>query len=368
MSEIAILGAGNGGCTYAGYLSMKGHDVRLYEFPQFEENLSEIKKIGGVKLKGTIEGFGKVKLITTEISEAIKDIETIMVVVPAFAHRKMAEVCAPHLKEDQIVVLNPGSTFGALEFKSSLNEYGNNKDITIAETSSNMFGCRKFGPAEVNVMALKKVMPVAAIPANRIERIIKKLKIFFEQFYPAESIFETSLNNNNAVVHPVTSILNAGWIESSKGNFDFYWKGMSESVCRVMEEIDNERISVGSALDYKSVSMLQSLKDFYGFKGNTLHEVLTTSPVHGGPTIGTLASPKSLKYRYISEDVPFGLVPYSEVGKALEVETPYMDSLILLASKLNDTDYRTQGRTLVKMGLEGLKKEEIKKYIISGNK
>lgn len=368
MSEVAILGAGNGGCTYAGYLGMKGHSVRLFEFPQFAENLTEIGRIGGVHLKGTIDGFGKVKTITTEISEAIKEVDTIMVVVPAFAHRKMAQACAPYLKEGQIVVLNPGSTFGALEFKSSLYEFGNHRDVTIAETSSNMFGCRKLGPAEVNVMALKKIMPVATLPADRIHKEIQNLKTFFEQFYPAKSILETSLNNNNAVVHPVTSILNAGWIESTKGNFDFYWKGMSESVCRVMEEIDNERMAVGRALDFEPTSMLQSLKDFYGFKGETLHEVLTTSPVHGGPTIGILAAPNSLKYRYISEDVPFGLVPYSEVGKVLGVETPYIDALILIASKLNDTDYRTEGRTLAKMGLEGLDRETIKVFIKNGKK
>src|SRR5699024_10187567 len=93
MAEVAILGAGNGGFAFAGYLGLKGHKVRLFEVPQFGENLKEVKRAGGIEVTrttegfGGVEGFGKVDKATTDIEEAIDGVELILVVVPAYAHR-----------------------------------------------------------------------------------------------------------------------------------------------------------------------------------------------------------------------------------------------------------------------------------------
>lgn len=41
--KIAIIGGGNGALTMAGDLSIKGHEVRLYEDPQFFAKLGDIR-------------------------------------------------------------------------------------------------------------------------------------------------------------------------------------------------------------------------------------------------------------------------------------------------------------------------------------
>lgn len=364
MTEVAILGAGNGGFAFAGYLGLKGHKVRLFEMPQFGDNLTEVERAGGIEVIGTSEGFGKVDKVTTNIEEAIEGVELILVVVPAYAHRDIALACAPYVTEDQIVVLNPGSSFGVLEFSATLKEAGNHGEITIAETSSNIFGCRKVNDKKVNLLAVKNTMPVAAWPKKETENVAGKLKELFDEFEPASSILQTSLNNGNAIVHPAPAILNAGWIESSQGEFDFYWKGMSPSVCKVMESVDQERLSVGHALDYEPITLLESMHTYYEKVGETLHDFLSQSTVHGGPTVGTAASPTHLQHRYIAEDIPYGLVPYSELGQALGVETPYIDSLILLASRMNGIDYREEGRNLEKMGIQGKDPAAIKEMLL----
>src|SRR5690625_5188836 len=130
MAEVAIFGAGNGGFAFAGYLGVDGHKVRLFEIQQFGDNIKEVDRAGGIEVVGTVEGFGKVDKVTTDIKEAIAGVELILVVVPAYAHRDIALACAPYLTEGQIVVINPGSSFGVLEFAATLKEAGNDKDIT----------------------------------------------------------------------------------------------------------------------------------------------------------------------------------------------------------------------------------------------
>src|SRR5690625_4579363 len=200
MTEIAVLGAGNGGFAFAGYLGLQGHKVRLYETPQFGENLTEVKRLGGINVIGVAEGFGKVDLVTTDIEEAVSGVELILVVVPAYAHRDIALACAPYVKEGQVIVLNPGSSFGILEFKAALEEAGNYENITLAETSSNIFGCRKMDDETVNLLAVKNKMPVSSYPKEHVTDVVSQLKELFEEFEEAESVLETSLNNWNSVV------------------------------------------------------------------------------------------------------------------------------------------------------------------------
>ena len=59
VKKVAVLGAGNGGCAFAGHLVTKGFEVGLYEDPKFRKNIDEVKEKGGVELIETVEGFGK---------------------------------------------------------------------------------------------------------------------------------------------------------------------------------------------------------------------------------------------------------------------------------------------------------------------
>src|SRR3990167_10545953 len=95
-----------------------GYEVKLYN--RTEDKIKSVQYRGGIDLEGEVEGFGPVKAATSNIEEALKDTDVLMVVVPANAHRSIAETCAPFLKNGQIIVLNPGRTGGALEFRSVL--------------------------------------------------------------------------------------------------------------------------------------------------------------------------------------------------------------------------------------------------------
>jgi opine dehydrogenase len=88
--KIAIIGAGNGGQTFAGYLSMARYETSLYDIDV--EKMDALKKIGGIKLEGRLQGYGKIDCITTDIAEAVNGAEIIMVTTVANAHRAVARL------------------------------------------------------------------------------------------------------------------------------------------------------------------------------------------------------------------------------------------------------------------------------------
>jgi len=363
IKKITILGAGNGGCTFAAHLGLKGFAVTLYENPQFESNILPIRKRGGIELTGAIQGFGPIKATTIHIAEAVKDADVVMVVVPAFAQLPVIEEAIPFLEDGQIVVFNPDN-FASIAFKSLLRRKGIKKDIKIAGTESLLYATRRSKETVVEVWGKKNVLSFSTIPISDSNYVATVLQQMFHEFVPYSDVLTISLANVNMILHCPTVVLNTGRIEDTHGNFEFYWQGMTESVCRVMEKMDQEKIFVGKALGLDLSSALEYLLRLYPEeKGQTLHEFLTHSTVHGGRGPN---SPTSISHRYLVEDTANGLVPLSNLGTLVKIKTPTVDSIIQLASVMNQVDYFKSGRTLSFLGLQGKTGEEILRFAKEG--
>ena len=95
----------------------------------------------------------------------------------------------------------------------------------------------------------------------------------------------------------------------------------------------------------------------YGPRG-TLWESL-----NGSAGLTPVKGPESLANRYVTEDIPFGLVAWASMGDAVGVETPIMDALIALGSVIIGKDCWQEGRNLSRMGLWGLDLQQIKSYL-----
>jgi opine dehydrogenase len=346
MEKIAVLGAGHGGMAMAGHLSLMGHKVNL--FNRGEERLCGVKSSGAIEITGEVSGFGKINLVTNSIQEAIKDVEMIMVVVPASGHSWIAENIAPHLADGQIIVLHPGRTLGALEFKQILFRKNVTADIIIAEAQTFIYASRATGPSQAKIFRIKNSIPVASVRAHLIPKVINRLRKFYPQFVPGDNIFKTSFENIGSVFHPALCILNSGWIEHDS-DYQFYHEGATSSVTRVLEKIDEERVSVAEALGIRAITARQWLYMAYSTSGNTLYEAMQKNIGYRG-----ILAPRTLKIRYMEEDIPFSLVPMASIGKMFGVNTPTINSIINLGSVLNSTDYWSQGRTVESLGINGL--------------
>ena len=347
VNSFAVLGAGNGGQAMAAYLALQGYEVNLYN--RSELRIKAVKKAGGINLNGVFSGFGKLAKVTNDIKEAIENVEIIMVVTPAVAHKYLARITSPYLKDGQIIVLNPGRTGGALEFKNTLESNNCLADIIISEAQTFLYASRVIGPAQARIFGVKNKVALAAFPSIKTRQVIDKLVPVFPQFYPVENVLKTSLDNIGAIFHPAPTLLNMAWIETTEGSFNYYQDGISPSIARVLERLDDERLEVAEALGVESCSAKDWLRMSYGAKGRNLYELLQNNEQYHG-----LSAPADLKTRYIFEDVPMSLVPIASIGEMLSIETPTINMIIDMANIVHDLDYRQIGRSAISLGLEGL--------------
>ena len=361
-TRFTVIGAGHGGKGMAAHLALMGFPVTLYN--RTPENIAAIRARGGIELKsfeGGPHGFGNLAHTTSDIGEAVENAEVIMVVVPSTAHADIARIIAPHVKDGQIIVLNPGRTCGALEVSHIFREKGVQEDITVAEAETLIYASRSDGPAQARIFGIKETVPVAALPATRTQRVLEALAPAYPQFIDGNSVLHTGLNNMGAIFHPALALLNAGRIETTLGEFQFYVDGVSPSVARVLEVLDRERVTVASALGIRARTALEWLQMAYHATGNDLYEAIHNQPGYYG-----IQAPPTLNHRYITEDVPMSLVPIAALANSYGVSVRGMESIIRLACIIHSTDYWRRGRTLEKMGIIDWSVSEITGYVMEG--
>ncbi len=341
--NIAIIGAGCGGHAIAGFLASKGNKVNLYNRSLDRVRLLLNKK--EIELIGEVQSKGKLNLVTTDISEAVNETELIMVVTTATGHYDIATELAPHLRTGQIVVLNPGRTFGILEFMNALLEGGLDADVTVAEANTLIYATRTIRPGLSDIKGIKSSVSVSVIPNHRTSHVISKLNESYPQFYAVENFLKTSLGNIGAVFHPTIALLNKERIDKKEA-FDFYRDGATTEVVDYMEQVDNERRALARKFGVEVQSIKEWLRERYSLPDSNLFDAL-----HNNPSYAGLAAPTTFNMRYLTEDIPTGLVPFSELGKSVGVDTNYIDELINKASNELNVDFRSQGRNLYKLGL-----------------
>lgn len=344
--QITVIGAGNGGKAMAAHLAIMGAEVTLYN--RTWKNIEAMSERGGISLKGgeTVQDFGEIALITSDIEEAVKASRIIMVVVPAYAHAEIATNISPFLQDDQIIVLNPGRTFGAFEFRKILSENDCEADVIIAETQTFIYASRSEGPAQALIHRIKDAVPLAAFPANDTKTVLQALKPYYPQFIDGKTVLHTGLDNIGAIFHPTITLHNAGWIEATGGDFQFYLDGVTPSIARVMEAIDRERVQIGAALGINLISACEWLKMAYDVEGEDLFETIHSQQGYRG-----IKAPSTINHRYINEDIPMSLVPMASFGNMLGVRVRGMESIIRLASIIRKKDYWKMGRTVESLGL-----------------
>lgn len=349
MTTVAILGGGNGGFAAAAHLRSLGHRPQLYN--RSEGTIAAVRERGGIEYSGAIgEGFAPLPVITTDLAAALDGADLVMVCLPATALTGLADRLAPLLDGTRPLVLNPGSTGGALAVRQALRE----RDAAvppIAETNTLTYIARKRSDDHVHVTSRVQHVRCATLSAPSGPDPVETLRAFYPDLRRVSSVLHTSLSNVNAVIHPPGILLSAAWIEHTGGDFRFYYDAGTPAVAHVMRDLDGERLAVAGAWDLDldpfpaMFADLGSTSEAAGESGSFLRVLRESEPNK------SIEAPPSVDHRYFHEDIPFGLVPMGTLGRIVGVETPVVDSLITLASSVTGTEYREVGWTAADLGL-----------------
>lgn len=338
--RIAVIGAGNSGLAMAAFMSANGHHVVLWN--RSYTNLGVLAQTNVIRSSGCLNGDFAVQGVTDNMEEAVKNAELILVTTPATAHLSLARLMKPFYQKGQKVILNPGRTFGALEFYRELGVDSDEVRGCIAETQTIIFTCRKTATDSVNIIQLKNGVLLSSLDSRKNVDFIGSLPSELQAYFiPARSIMQTSLGNIGMILHTIPVLLNTGWIEFSNVDFKYYYDGITPSIANVLQKMDDERLAIAKSVGEDVESLLCWLNRSYGVNANSIYSAIQSVEAYR-----FIDAPKSLQHRYIFEDIPTGLVPLEKLGLEKGVPTPVISLAINLANAVLSTDFRKIGRLI----------------------
>lgn len=372
--KITFMGAGACGLIGAAHCASLGHDITLYELPEFAESLDAVRAAGGIEVEATPgnglpNGFVRVTKFTTDAAEALREADIVLVTVPSFGESRVAQVCAGHLKPDQLVYLMSGYMYGSLEFVGTLRENGHAAPVHVAEMNNTIYAGAKLSAGSVRAGGYKHNLGVAAFPGRETETVVKVLRKLYPEVVPFESIAVTGISNPNAALHPIAVLFNAPCVERGEEVLLYhggkYPAAMSDAVCGVYEAMDSERLSLRKTGVFSSLTPWREIfLDWYaynGARGETLLEIMKSNP-----GLSRAKLPPSFDHRYVTEDVTAGLIPLIELLERFGIDCPINRSVVHLSAALSGIDLQSRGRTLHSLGLGGMANEVLLEYLYTG--
>ena len=358
--SVTILGAGHGGLALAAHLARRGHRVSLWN--RSPERLAAVRERGGIRLTTptSADGHAPIAVATSNMAAALTGSRLVLVAVPASGHAEVARACAPYLRDGQAVLLLPGRTGGSLEFRRALDTAGCRARILLGEANTFPLAARTVAPAAAVVFGVKNEVAAAALPAVRTSALLAAFRPLLPMLRPVRSVLHTGFANLGAILHPVITLLNAERILQGD-SFDFYAEGVTARVADVLQAADTERLHIARAYGVAVPSLPAWIGQTYGHHASTVHAAVSGNPAYEG-----IKAPTTAVHRYLLEDVPTGLIPLVELGRAAGLFTPTLEELIERASRLLGGESWQQARTLDALGLDELNTTEIRDLVERG--
>lgn len=305
---------------------------------------------------------------TADLPLAMDGAGGILVCLPSTAHRHIARLLAEANCRIP-VMLAPGHLGGALEVAKVMGDAGLERIPPIAECSTLPYTVRAF-PASaggdeagedgwqwvVNITGAAARMPAGCLGGG--EEALELVDRLYPGVIRQPDVLAVGLAEVNMVLHPPGAILAAAWVEATGGDFRFYVEGMTSGVAAVMGRLDEERLAVASAFGYRLWPLMEEMSAI-----GTVDPGADLDDLQGAISTGRanarIMAPDSLGHRYYTEDFGYGLLPLVELAKVAGVPTPVASALLTMAAAAGLGEAIAAGRTLGRLGLDGLNVEEI---------
>ena len=338
--KFAILGIGKTGQAMACYLLAKQQEVVLWD--RKEEKVFLIQE-SGIEASGVVAGHFYPKA-EADLTKAVCDADCILVMTTSSGHLPVSRLLSGKLpKNGRILILN--GNWGALEFYNTLGDECREKNVLLAETGGMPILSDSSQTGFCRLTKIKNSVATATIPSCNIYRFLSDVGDIFPFLVSGQNVIETSINNTNPILHAPITLFNLSRIENGE-DYSFYGTAASRCILDYAAKADRERIDIAQASGAKGESALDILNGFWTDQYDNLYDAIKNNATYvagKGPT--------SLQYRYITEDIPYGIAPLVYLSKQLGVHAPRLSALLEMYNLLFDRDFMQDGPKLTEDSL-----------------
>ena len=338
--RVAILGAGGIAFGYAAFLRQQGHEVTLWS--PSGHGTAALANGADLRASGAVVGGWKVRVAST-CAEALSSAQLVIVALPAYGHRTVIDAMAPHVENGQVVVFSAHLSLAAQVLRRALSARG--VAAPVAALGTTVLTARKSEPDAVRIGTVRQKVDIAVLPVEATGDVVAQCcDLFGDRFEATPDLLSVALANLNPQNHLAIALCNLTRMELGET-----WRQASHitpAVCRLIEALDAERLALAAAFGIQVRTVHQHIHLSYGVSIGSLAEMeheLAQRP-------GGVNGPATLDTRYVTEDVPFGLVPTLELAALMGVPMPLHEAGVRTMSALYGRNFAGENDLLPALG------------------
>lgn len=365
---LAICGAGNAGHALAVVTSQRfgGSVYWLTGSEEKAETLSNsVFSDEGLQSAGVISGRAdRIARISADPAKIIPEADIVLIAVPAFAHAIVLEQIAPHLAPDATLGVLPSRSGCEFEVAAALGDTKSMRGRTIFGLQTLPWSTRvqEIGK-RVHFGALKARVLLATMPSSHAPRTARLLtRLLGTQFVATSNFLNMTLGNPGQIIHPGLMYgFFGGWSGRpySDSEIPHFYADADDRIGAFVEELSLDVLRVArrievlarGAIDLSGVlSVHDWLRISYPTQTQDLRSVATcfrTGPLQHRRAPMVESEPGSFvpdfRYRYLGEDVPFGLAVTRAFAEIAKIRTPAIDAVLSWSQEKLGKEYLVDG-------------------------
>lgn len=342
--KVGIVGAGSIAFGMAAFLEQQGHAATLWS-PSGERTRA-LSAGEPLVAAGAIEGTFRPAIVASA-EELVAGVEVVLIALPAYGHKHVFDRIAPHITPAQTVIVSSHASFGALYLSQLL--AARRVAAPIVAWGTTLVSGRQTGPAKVQVNTVRQSVDLATVPAARSAQGLALCKsLFGDRFVDRQSLLAIALSNLNPTIHMGIALGNMTRME--RGEAWGQAENVTPKVGRLLEELDRERLAVATALGLKVRTIFQHLNLSFGVpmgSASEMHQAMHAIGKGG-------AGPTTADSRYVTEDVPFGLVPTAKLGRLTSHPAPLHEAGVRIFSAMYGRDFSAENDLLAALDIDSI--------------
>lgn len=348
--SVGIVGAGAVAFGAAAFLEQAGHRPILWSpSGKSTEGLAAGEPLVA---KGAIEGVFHPG-VASSAKELVDRAEILMVALPGYGHKTVLDAIAPHIRAGQIVLISSHASFGALYLARLLAARG--IVIPIVAWGTTVSTGRRPSPVEVSVNTVRSKVDICTVPASRnAEGLAACRKLFGDRFVERAGLLAITLSNLNPQNHLGIALCNMTRMEHGEN----WGQGLNvtPNVGRLLEALDRERLAIAEALGLSVRTIFEHFHLSFHIPMDSISNMNQQMHREGRGGVG----PATADSRYVTEDVPYGLLTTVKLGTLTGRQARLHQSGIEIFSALYGRDFFSENELLNALKIDAMSLEELK--------
>lgn len=349
--KIGLAGAGSIAFGTAALLRDAGHDPMLWS--PSGAGTAELAQGHELVAKGAIECMLTPRIADTAETLA-RENDVLMVVLPGYGHKAVFDALAPHIEPQHHVIISSHASLGAVYFTRLLADRGVVVPVTAWGTTI-CTGRRQSG-TEVKVNTVRSRVDLCTVPEDRSAEALALCRdLFGDRFQPRDGLLAISLSNLNPQNHMGIALGNITRME--RGETWSQGQNVTPKVGRLLEELDLERLAIAEALGLDVKTIFEHFHLSFHVPVASISEM--NQEMHAQGNGGT--GPSTADSRYVTEDVPYGLVLTAALGRLARHPAPLHEAGIRIFSAMYGRDFERENEILNALKLDSFSLEDLKR-------